>query len=174
MFGTRALRKVDKMLSCVIIKKQNMDNSQRNITKKQIILGVIFLFIGFFCSLFVFKFFTKPKPAEFTTPALPVQQPPAEVLPVTQEQKEPEVAEIVVEAKAYIAEPLVEEEEIKERVVPELVLNGIFASETGSYVLINNRIVRQGETILGVKVTHIYSNKVELDAFGKKIILRVK
>jgi hypothetical protein len=58
--------------------------------------------------------------------------------------------------------------------MPELVLNGIFASEAGSYALINNRIVREGETISGAKVVRIYANKVELNAFGKEIILRVQ
>lgn len=46
--------------------------------------------------------------------------------------------------------------------LPTLILNGIFFSEQGSYALINNRIVREGDTLEGLSVKKIEPKEVVL------------
>jgi len=45
-------------------------------------------------------------------------------------------------------------------------LNGIFFSEDEGFALINNQIVKQGDTIEGAKILRISVNEVELDLDG--------
>ncbi len=155
-----------------------MSDTTKNIPVRTIALGSIFVILGFFTALTFFKSFTKSKKvAPAVAPSLvsePVTQVPSQLTTTTPVAQEPEVAQVVDTAQSSIQEEVVEPEEEIEREIPRLVLNGVFASETGSYALINKRIVKEGDTILGVKVISINSTKVELDAFGKPIILRVK
>jgi len=69
-------------------------------------------------------------------------------------------------------QPIIEIPAKKE--IPVLTLGGIFSSQKGSLALINDRIVKEGDSILGVKVIRIYSNKVDMDADGEKVTLRIK
>lgn len=54
------------------------------------------------------------------------------------------------------------------------VINGIFFSDGESYALINNIIVKQGDTVDGALVKRIEPNEVELDTGGKPIILHCR
>lgn len=54
---------------------------------------------------------------------------------------------------------------------PELTLNGIFFSEDEGYALINNQIVKQGDTVDGAKVVRIDVAEVELESQGSVIKL---
>lgn len=156
-----------------------MSDSEKKIPVRTIALGAIFVFLGFLTAMTFFKYLTRPK--QVLAPALSaaLRQQAAQIRSTqiaADKQEEPE-AEVVEAVREEVQDSIAEEEaevEIIEREVPILVLNGIFASPTGSYALINNRIVKEDETILGVKVVRIHTNKVELDAFGKKMFLRVK
>jgi len=57
---------------------------------------------------------------------------------------------------------------------PELVLNGIFFSGQDGYALINNQIVREGDSIEGLKVTKISADTVELDNQGERVTLSTR
>ncbi|MCM8780343.1 MAG: general secretion pathway protein GspB [Candidatus Omnitrophica bacterium] len=57
---------------------------------------------------------------------------------------------------------------------PSLVLNGIFFSENEGYALINNKILKEGDSIEQAKVKSITPQKVELEFEGETIILYVK
>jgi len=155
-----------------------MSDTTKSIPVKTIVLGAIFVILGFFTALTFFKSCTKSKEvAPAVAPSLvsdSVTQVPSQLTTTTPVVQEPEVAEVVDAVQSSIQEEVVEPEEEIEREIPHLVLSGVFASETGSYALINKRIVKEGDTILGVKVISIDSTRVELDAFGKPIILRVK
>lgn len=155
-----------------------MSETTKNFSPKVFILGAAFVFLGFIFAITLFKYLTIPK-----QPATPAIAPSATQLDQEQLEQSQEIQQIEPEAEDLAAETaeVVEEvqipeveEEVIEREIPHLVLNGIFTSGSGSYCLINNRIIREGETILGVKVVRIDSNKVVLDAFGKEMILRVK
>ncbi|MBL7196890.1 MAG: hypothetical protein ISS47_02185 [Candidatus Omnitrophica bacterium] len=151
-----------------------MKNFQKGISKREFVLGAIFVFLGFYCAFYFFKFLVRPK--RVATPTLPsvIEQSFIETQLVKEGQKESDVAEVDIVPKDDVQEQLVQEEDVVDTEIPQLILNGIFASETGSFALINNRIVKEGDSILGVKVLRIYSHRVELDAFGKEITLRVK
>ncbi|MGD0336918.1 MAG: hypothetical protein ABSB18_07490 [Candidatus Omnitrophota bacterium] len=51
------------------------------------------------------------------------------------------------------------------------VLNGIFYATDGCYALVNNRIVREGDTVEGAKVTKISDEGVSLESEGNKVFL---
>lgn len=48
----------------------------------------------------------------------------------------------------------------------EVTLNGIFFSGDANYALINNQIVREGDTLMGATIKRITSEVVELDKDG--------
>ncbi len=60
---------------------------------------------------------------------------------------------------------------IKEPPEPELTLNGIYFQGSESYALINNKVVKPGDTIQNAKVKEINLEKVSLDFEGKVITL---
>jgi len=83
-------------------------------------------------------------------------------------QAKPSVQEVapVPEQKASLeTEPPISSNTIEEPKEP-LVLNGIFFSEDKGYALINNKIVKEGDTIGGATVKRITSDNVELEKEG--------
>ncbi|MFH1622418.1 MAG: type II secretion system protein N [Candidatus Omnitrophota bacterium] len=156
-----------------------MKNSQRGLAKREVTLGVIFVLLGFFCALYFFKYYTRTKQNTATIIPLPtVQQQKTKSLQEKQEVKSKDSLEehfdIISEGVQHEETEPVKQEHLVQGNVPNLILNGVFASETGNYALINNRVVRVGDTILGVKVKEIYLEKVVLDASGKEVILRME
>jgi type II secretory pathway component PulC len=59
----------------------------------------------------------------------------------------------------------------KKQTPPSLVLNGIFFSEEEGYALINNQILREGESIAGAVLKRINAEDVELEFDGSTIRL---
>jgi type II secretory pathway component PulC len=59
----------------------------------------------------------------------------------------------------------------KKQTPPSLVLNGIFFSEEKGYALINNQILREGESIAGAVLKRINAEDVELEFDGSTIRL---
>jgi hypothetical protein len=55
---------------------------------------------------------------------------------------------------------------------PPFVLNGVFYSENEGYALINNQIVKTGDTIEGATVKKINAEEVELEFQGTTIKLK--
>ncbi len=53
-------------------------------------------------------------------------------------------------------------------------LNGIFFSGDASYALINNQIVKEGDVVLGAKVSNILMEEVVLEKEGAKLRLSNK
>ncbi|MFY9402757.1 MAG: hypothetical protein WAQ07_05065 [Candidatus Omnitrophota bacterium] len=60
---------------------------------------------------------------------------------------------------------------IEEPLEPELTLNGVYFQGNERYALINNRVVKPGDTIQNAKVKEINLEKVSLDFEGKVITL---
>ena len=57
--------------------------------------------------------------------------------------------------------------------IPDLNLSGIVYSAQQSYCIINNRIVKTGDTIQGAKLVNVSQNTVTLDYQGKEMMLSV-
>ncbi|MCM8795530.1 MAG: general secretion pathway protein GspB [Candidatus Omnitrophica bacterium] len=57
---------------------------------------------------------------------------------------------------------------------PSLVLNGVFYSQEEGYALINNQILKEGETIEGARLRRINPDGVELEFAGEIIQLSPK
>lgn len=53
-----------------------------------------------------------------------------------------------------------------------LVLNGVFISDSETYALVNNQIVKKGDVVDGAIVRKIAMDEVELELAGKTIQLR--
>lgn len=88
-----------------------------------------------------------------------------ENLALTSQKKPlPAVVETVVE---HVQRP-----EKKSR--PELVLNGIAASGSDGWAIINDRIVKVGDTVKGVKVLGVYSDRVDLEFDNEAFSLSIK
>ncbi|MBP7216991.1 MAG: hypothetical protein KBA46_06895 [Candidatus Omnitrophica bacterium] len=58
--------------------------------------------------------------------------------------------------------------------LPTLTAQGIFRSDTDYYAIINNKIVREGDTINGATVTRIGQNDIELDVNGQTLRLSTR
>jgi len=120
---------------------------------KNYLVYILIAGLGIVIANLFFGFFSKPLPPKVNlapngrladtltappaaAPQVNPSQTPTEnqVSPVTQSKKEP----------------------------PHIVLNGVFFSENEGYALINNQIVKQGDSIEGAAVTRIGLNEVEL------------
>lgn len=189
MFGVSNILYFEKLFKYAII-KQNM----RGVSSKKIILVLIFVIsgiVGFALAYFAFDYLTKGKqaiiplsfPSSSPPPSVPLAAKPMEQTPRStqvvsesgqpQLSKEPMEKEIVAQETAIQKQP-VEIKQAPQKEIPTLILNGIFYSQGNNIALINNRIVKEGDLILGLRVTKIYHNKVELDADGQKVTLIIK
>ncbi|MEK7298883.1 MAG: hypothetical protein AAB066_03240 [Candidatus Margulisiibacteriota bacterium] len=54
-----------------------------------------------------------------------------------------------------------------------LVLNGIFKGKTGLYAIVNQTLVRTGNTVEGWKVADIGNRSVSLTREGQKVVLTI-
>ena len=88
-----------------------------------------------------------------TFPPLSISPAPAQTNP-----KEP-----ITSAEQSVAEPQ-----------PQLVLNGIVLSEEGNIALINDQILKVGDTVEGARVEEIFGNQVVLSSKAQKITLKAK
>lgn len=59
----------------------------------------------------------------------------------------------------------------QEKILPQLTLSGLFFSQNQGYVLINNQILKEGDTIAGATVKSILLDGVELESEGRMIKL---
>lgn len=57
--------------------------------------------------------------------------------------------------------------------VRELVLSGIAVDEVGRIAIVNDRIVREGDTISGVKIIEIKEDSIIVEKEGKSYTLRL-
>lgn len=155
-----ALKKVENKMDTGVT--ENKPKPKINIK----IAGIFILVCisGFLISGFLFKNYEKnlkAKSPDLKNIALKTESPkPAVAL----ESDIPDVEE----------KPSLEEKDevvLTAKTPPELSLSGIFFSNDKIYALINNRIVKEGDTIEAAKVMKISKDSVELDFEGLKIRL---
>lgn len=66
------------------------------------------------------------------------------------------------------------EEKNPQRLQPDFIVNGIVISPDGNIALINDQIIRAGDTIEGAKVERIEDSRVVLSYDDREIVLRSK
>ncbi len=141
-----ALKKIEKSQSIKPGESKKPD-------KKDVILSVIAGII-FICAFVVFfNLISKPQSAA-------LNKPPSSA-PVKEETQGNTPQALPLQAAAPAS--------VKEEAV--LVLSGIFFEKDKAYCIINNRILKDGDSIEGAKIVKIMMEKVILDSKGKEIIL---
>ncbi|MDD5120127.1 MAG: hypothetical protein PHR84_02310 [Candidatus Omnitrophica bacterium] len=121
-----------------------------------ILLYILVLLVGLFLGNIILNILNKKaKPQEAPKKTIPAGQlavtPPALAVTPAEPPKE----------KSKTPEPDLESEK------RNFVLNGTFFSTNGKYALINNRIVKENDSVSGAKVRKITPNSVELELEGK-------
>lgn len=111
-----------------------------------------------------------PGPVVSAENALPFEESPVSEMDT---EKATSVKEFPVSVTSA-EKPSPAEETSEEAVFPPLRVNGILSTKNGNIALINDIIVREGDSILGAKVTCIYSNYIEVEMNGQKKTIRVK
>ncbi len=91
-----------------------------------------------------------------------VKNPPVPPAPLLKEK-----AQIDKKVEAVSETPPV----VKDTTQKPFVLNGIFFSRDEGYALINNQIVKTGDTVDGARVSEITADEVELNSSGNTIKL---
>ena len=165
------------------------------IFKKETLFILIAIGVGFAGASFVFKLVTKPSQVKSTKveespsldksviPPVPLVEPPP--LELRKEPLEKEAKDSVpeeVESEEFIDDSVTEEVILEEEKVvpkppklPDLILSGIFFEERSeSYVLINNRILREGDLVKGVKIVRILSDSVKMELDGYPFVLKIR
>lgn len=144
-----ALKKVEKNIN-LEPKVEKLEKTKLQFFKVRPGLYLIYILvacIGIFSGNLLFNLLSRPKSISFkqTQPSLPIQGTETETI-----------------HSAQFLKPL---PKTKERNEPEesFVLNGIFFSDNEGYALINNQIVKIGDTIKGATVKDIKLNEVELE-----------
>ena len=132
------------------------------------LIYLLMVVAGFFLTKFTFSFFINrqgPQTHEIAT-SKPLD------IPLAQTQVNPaqETKTATVPELPPVETPSAPQE--VEKTAPQLLLSGIFFDETQPYALINNQIVKRGDTIDGAKVVQILSNEVVLEFEGTTIKLK--
>ena len=79
-----------------------------------------------------------------------------------------------LEAYPSLEEPITPAQQSPAEPNPQLVLNGIVLSEEGNIALINDQILKAGDTVEGALVEEISGNQVVLSFKARKITLKSK
>lgn len=137
------------------LKKLQTSEPQRPSPKRiPFFIYIIVVILGILLARSIFTLFTKPK--KIIPPLSSVNlSPPTNTLEIEEEIK-----------------PMEKEEKLLE--IPTFSLSGILYSDNQKWAMINNRILKEGDTIEGAKVIGISADGVELNWKGEKIFLRLK
>ncbi|MEK7849560.1 MAG: hypothetical protein AAB213_01875 [Candidatus Omnitrophota bacterium] len=119
---------------------------------------IFFVVFGFGLAAAGFAFFSK----SVTKTNPPKQSPKTAVLPQA-------IVEVVTPAVINRTEKTPAE---PEKPLPILTLSGILFGESGSFALINGRVIPEGGKVDGAVVDKISPDRVELSFEGKKITLK--
>lgn len=159
-----ALKKVERSQNINPEIKINKADKARH---KIYLIYALVVVLGFFAANLLWGFLIKPLPAKVNVAsgdAVKIAK-AQEIKPVGQRALEAQVS--IPAAPTPAPSPAAATPETK----PELTLNGIFFSEDEGYALINNQIVKQGDTVDGAKVVRIDVAEVELESQGSVIKL---
>ena len=138
------------------IHKNSLPEIPKSATKPYIIY-ILILIAGLFLSNFVFVLLRHKTETAVTVKKSPdlTDQPVKEIKTI------PPISVVT-------PEPTLEENKTPQA---NFVLSGIFFSDNDSYALVNNKIVRENDSVDGATVKTITANTVELDSKGLLITL---
>jgi len=158
-----ALKKVEKSASTGPNVKTD---KHRKLNFRIYLLYALLIGIGFFVGNIIFGFFTKSSQMSTKVQASTVAV--AKNIPGVNQKKEivlsPKPQELLPSKESGPTTP--PKTQPQPTSPSPLVLTGVFFSEDEGYALINNRIVKVGDTIEGAKVVQITLDGVELEAEG--------
>ncbi len=128
------------------------------VTAKPYIIYALILILGLFLSNFIFALISRKIKATVTV----------KKNPDSANQSVKKIEAFIPPVSIVTPEPAFKENKTSQA---NFVLNGIFFSENDSYALVNNKIVRENDTVNGAEVKTITVNTVKLDSNGKNITL---
>ncbi|MBI5144691.1 MAG: hypothetical protein HZA27_00715 [Candidatus Omnitrophica bacterium] len=140
----------------------------KKVKPKPYLIYILLASLVFFVANTLFIFFRRAAPTNSTVNPLPSQSLPVQQVVNQTSETTPEAT--LIPAPETLPVVAAEKEDLKEK----LVLNGIFFSNEQVYALINNQIVREGDTIEGAKVVRITSDEVELASEEENIKLSTR
>jgi len=151
-----ALKKTEKIIHTDL--KFPLDSKpQKSKPKVKIIaLYVLMIFLGLVVGNLVIGLLNHPAQTKV------VKNPPVPSVPLLKEK-----AQIDKKVETVSETPPV----VKDEPGKPFVLNGIFFSGDEGYALINNQIVKMGDTVDGARVSRITADEVELKSSGNTIKL---
>ncbi len=129
------------------------------------IIYTLIVCLGFFMSSIFFGFITKK--SRTNSILISTIQPSAEV-----KQNIPSLTLSPVEEKDLAKTQI--SSDIKKKGALAFTLNGVFYSQDEGYALINNQILKEGDTLEGWTIKRITSEEVELESGGELIKLSTK
>lgn len=151
-----ALKKVEKLQTVPNPLPATAQNAKHSKIKAYLLYSLVVVF-GILIANIIFMLVAGPFSAPAIKTELTVKSPP-----VLLTNQEPAVVKITPTPQA------------QEKVPPKLTLSGLFFSQNQGYVLINNQILKEGDTIEGATVKRILLDGVELEAGGAIIKLSNK
>jgi type II secretory pathway component PulC len=126
---------------------------QDKMQPKPVLIYILVILAGLYAANSAFKYFNKPGPKPSTAVLTGITK----AIAPTPEPETPKP-----EAPSQEGEP---------KAQPQLTLNGVYFQQDEGYALVNNRILKAGDTIEGAKVTEISLDKVILEFDGKAFTL---
>ncbi len=152
-----ALKKVERSTNKDIITEVNKKRSASKLTSY--LLYALVVCAGIFAANMMFGIFSPEKtaPAPKETKIVPL----ATGLKTAKIAK-PAAKETLGPVPPKAAPPVIVEAKI-EPMIPPLMLNGVFFSKNQGYALINNKVVKQGDSVEGIKVRKVNLDDVELE-----------
>jgi len=140
---------------------------EKNNKLKNFLIYLTVTTIGIIIANILFNIFIKP-----AEPIIPLNPAPDKT-PISSSQATdsilmPNTPKAPTNSTAPLLEPFKSKEQSE---APGFTLTGIFFSAGERYALINNRIMKKGDTIDGARVKEITANNVELDFEGSNIKL---
>lgn len=149
-----ALKKVEHSTNKDIVAEVNKES--RGNKWATYLLYLLVACAGVFAANTIFNAFSTcalgPEPVKIVKPAVLGPLKPAPVKTPT-----PAPVETPTPAPATAVEAKIEP------MIPPLMLNGVFFSNDGNYALINNEVVKQGDSVEGIKVNKVNLDDVELE-----------
>jgi len=142
---------------------ETSDNSKKEQkqAKRIYLVYILVLCVGIFLAKFLLARFT-PK-AEVSISEKKASSPVE--IPAQTQPPAPEAASEETNLSPQVSE--------EKKPLPVLSLSGIFYDEQQSYALINNQIVKKGDSVGGAKVVEITASRVDLEFEGEPIKLKL-
>lgn len=147
-----ALKRVEKTVDKSVPVAETAKAKSTNKTRP-ILLFIFVIVLGLFAGNMLFSLLTRPKAKPMPSLASPAVTPVNKIdIPIQTEKPAPPLERI-------------------RTTEPNLILSGVYFQGKLGYALINNKILKTEDTILGARVESISLEKVILEFEGRKITL---